>query len=486
MSDRDSFFQDLCDNATDLIQSVSPEGRFLYVNKAWLSTLGYAREEVPALTLHDIIHSDSREHCERMMQELIEVGKVVQVEAAFVAKDGRRVLVEGSASCRFENGQPVSTRGIFRDVSRRRRAQQEIDRFFDLSLDLLCIAGVDGYFKRINPAFESVLGYSRDEMLSRSFIDFVHPDDRESTLTEVQRLAQGQPVVDFRNRYRAKDGSYRWLAWRSAPLADWGLIYAVARDVTERKRVEELMARQARELARSNEDLEQFAYVASHDLRAPLRTIVTLTEWIEEDMAGELPGKVKGHLNELRRRVRRMETLTDDLLAYSRAGRETGSIETVDTASLVADLTDLLSPPPGFKILADSSLPSVRTFPAALEQVFRNLIGNAIKHHDRVTGRVEVSARDMGDYVEFSVTDDGPGIPAEYQDRIFQMFQRLKPKDEVEGTGLGLALVKRLVEGLGGRLRVESNGTRGAVFRFTWPRDTAETEEDHADPADRR
>jgi len=132
---------------------------------------------------------------------------------------------------------------------------EELGRLFELSLDLLCVAGTDGYFKHVNPAFTRVLGYEQEELLRRSFLEFVHPDDRESTLREVENLARGLPVVDFQNRYLARDGTYRWLAWRSAPVPDQGLIYAVARDITERKHIEEVMTRQAGELARSNDDL---------------------------------------------------------------------------------------------------------------------------------------------------------------------------------------------------------------------------------------
>jgi PAS domain S-box-containing protein len=307
MNRQRDLFRDLCENATDLIQSVAPEGRFLYVNRAWLDTLGYGREEVDGLTVFDVIHPDSREHCERVMRDVMRGEQAMRIEAEFRAKDGRKIAVEGTAQCMFRDGNPVATSGIFRDVSDRARARDELDRLFNLSLDLLCIAGTDGYFKHINPAFERVLGYTRQELLSRSFIEFVHPDDRQGTLREVENLASGRLVVDFRNRYRARDGSFRWLAWRASPLADQGLIYAVARDVTDEKRMQELMARQSAELARSNADLEQFAYVASHDLRAPLRAIANLSEWIEEDMPAELPEKVKGHIEKLRRRVERME-----------------------------------------------------------------------------------------------------------------------------------------------------------------------------------
>ncbi len=179
MAQRDDPFRDLCENASDLIQSVSPQGKFLYLNRDWKRTLGYTDQEVDGLNVMDVIHPDSRDHCRQIMGGLLDGASAVDIKTDFITKDGWRVPVEGSASCRFQDGRPVATRGIFRDVSRRRRAEDELDRLFTLSPDLLCIAGTDGYFKRVNPAFEKVLGYRPDELLSRAFVDFIHPDDKQ-------------------------------------------------------------------------------------------------------------------------------------------------------------------------------------------------------------------------------------------------------------------------------------------------------------------
>jgi PAS domain S-box-containing protein len=470
MQRHDDPFRDLCDNAHDLIQSVSPEGLFLYVNLAWMRTLGYEAREVAKLNISDIIHPDSREHCQRVMGELMAGHSVVEIEADFRTKDGRRVPVIGNATCHFEGGSLVATRGIFRDVTRRRQIEAERDRFFNLSLDLLCVAGTDGYFKQVNPAFERALGYTRKELLSRAFVEFVHPDDREKTLREVEQLRQGLTTVDFHNRYMAKDGDWRWLAWRAAPLPDQGLVFAVARDITDQKRTQDLLARQAEELARSNADLEQFAYAASHDLSAPLRGISALAEWIEEDLALDHSVKAGEHLGQLRGRVRRMETLIDDLLAYARAGHGAAVVMRVDTATLVRDLVLLLAPKDGLVVKVRPGMPVLETTRAPLELVLRNLIGNAIKHHDRAKGEITVLARDAGRFHEFCVADDGPGIPPESRDQVFLMFQKLKPSDQVDGSGIGLALVKRIVEHHGGQVVLESGSGRGAIFRFTWPK----------------
>ena len=244
-------------------------------------------------------------------------------------------------------------------------------------------------------------------------------------------------------------------------------------DITERKLLELRLAEGARELQRSNEELEQFAYVASHDLKAPLRGIENLVGWIEEDLEGTLTGDTQANMTLLKSRVRRLESLLDDLLAYSRAGRVDGDVDEVDTRALVAELAVLVSPPEGFEVTGAAGLPVLRAMRAPLTQVLQNLINNAIKHHDDpAAGHIRVDAVPArGGFVEFTVTDDGPGIPEQFRERVFGMFQTLRPRDEVEGSGMGLAIVRKLVERQGGTVWLAAGeGGRGVAAHFTWPR----------------
>ena len=236
------------------------------------------------------------------------------------------------------------------------------------------------------------------------------------------------------------------------------------------------------ELRRSNRELDDFAYVASHDLKAPLRAIDNLSKWIAEDAAEVLPAGSREHLEKMQQRVQRMEMLLDDLLAYSRAGHLRSTAEWMDTRALVQGILEMSALPKGFDVSIRGDMPTFSTRKAALEQVLRNLIANAVKHHDRPEGRVDISCRELSQHFEFTVADDGPGIPAEFHQRIFRMFQTLRPRDQVEGSGVGLALVKKLVESEGGNIRIDATQGRGATFRFTWPmgqsdRDIADKEE---------
>lgn len=229
------------------------------------------------------------------------------------------------------------------------------------------------------------------------------------------------------------------------------------------------------DLTRSNHDLEHFAYIASHDLKAPLRNIDNLAEWIEDDLGELLEGDTRESMTLLRGRVTRLRHLLDDLLQFSRVGREDCQVTRVDTNALIEEIADLLQPPTGIEIKAIGELPTFDTVKAPLDQVFRNLIDNAIKHHDKGTGCIEVSADEDGDFYIFSVSDDGPGIDPKYHDRVFQVFKTLKARDMVEGSGMGLAIVQKQVERRGGHIRlVSSAGERGATFEFEWPKTTTE------------
>jgi signal transduction histidine kinase len=225
-------------------------------------------------------------------------------------------------------------------------------------------------------------------------------------------------------------------------------------------------------LARTNRELDAFAYAASHDLRAPLRGIANLAQWIEEDLtaAGDLKPDTREMLELMRTRMSRMESLIEGILQYSRAGRTNERVETVDTRALAAGVIDLLALPAGADVEIGPELPTIESAALPLQQVFMNLVGNAIKYNQSPHPRVEIHARDAGSFVEFSVRDNGPGIPREYHERIWGIFQTLEARDKVEGTGIGLSLVRKLVEAQGGRAWVESAPGEGATFRFLWPR----------------
>ena len=239
---------------------------------------------------------------------------------------------------------------------------------------------------------------------------------------------------------------------------------AAISDISVRKRLE-------LDLRQANANLQEFTYVASHDLRSPLRGIADLVDWIQSDLGGHAPAEVTRNLGRIAVRIERMERLIDDLLSYARAGRAATELTPVDLDLLVRGILEIQPLPPGFTIELDLAVEPFLATRTPLETVLRNLLANAVKHHDRPDGRVSVAASVDDSFCRISVSDDGPGVPANARERIFKLFQTLTASERT-GAGIGLALTKRLVEAHGGRIEVISplSDDRGACFRFWWPR----------------
>lgn len=413
--------------------------------------------------------------------------------------DGSTRFISGRGRLRSVTpGAPPIMLGVCIDVTARRALEEEL---VATQLRMQNLAdGVPGLFSYVDrryiirflsAQYDQWLGHPRERHLHQHIAELIGPDTFVRRKPLYDRCLAGE-VVTYDDKRTMANGEERWYSITYQPArAESGEILGLLSlgvDMTERRRMEQALEDKSKELERSNRDLEQFAYVASHDLKAPLRAIEILVDWLREDLTDVDKGDVQGNLGLLKQRTGRLHRLLDDLLAYSRAGRDLGGVADVDVGLMVRDLATLLAPPATMRVEDAPGLPIFRGRPAALEQVLRNLINNAIKHHPTQSGYVRVSAWETADEVLFSVEDDGAGIPQEFAEKVFKMFQTLKPRDEVEGSGMGLAICKRIVESQGGRIWFEPGpGGKGTVFKFNWkklPREGADPAEDNHDRGD--
>lgn len=289
-------------------------------------------------------------------------------------------------------------------------------------------------------------------------------DDAEAeAFLEQDKLALEVGFSETFEKIAFPDGNVRTLHTTKKRFFDYEknmYLLGVSRDVTERETL-------IQQLEKSNKELNQFAYVASHDLKAPLSAISRLSSWIEADCGDILPEESKEHLDLIVGRCKRMQCLLEDLLDYSRANRHSYKPEILTLASLVDGLMELVDKPESFTIKTQDVQVYLPRVP--LERILVNLISNAIKHHDKSAGIIQVACEKYKKHYVLSVTDDGPGIPDDLKEKAFNMFQTLKPRDEVEGSGMGLSMVKKLVEHNEGTIQITNNESRGCNFVITWP-----------------
>jgi light-regulated signal transduction histidine kinase (bacteriophytochrome) len=316
------------------------------------------------------------------------------------------------------------------------------------------------------------MGYCQEEVIGHTSLElgvWPQPEFRDKV---AQALRQQQSIRGMEIPFRAKSGEIIQTLASMEPI-DWAgerCIFCMTQDITKRKQAESRQVQLVHELESVNRELNDFAYVVSHDLKAPLRAIGSLADWIATDYAEQLGEEGQEQLNLLMGRVKRMHTLIDGVLLYSRLGRNREERLEVNLNNLMAEVIDLLDPPPSIAVKIENSLPVVVGEKTRLQQLFQNLLNNAIKFMDKPQGQISVSHLEQADFWQFCVADNGPGIEAKHFAKIFQLFQTLSPRDEFESTGVGLALVKKIVELHGGKVWVESKVGEGSAFFFTLPK----------------
>ena len=333
--------------------------------------------------------------------------------------------------------------------------------------------GSKGHFIEANSMMLKLFGFDSKEELFKNQVSSLYQNPAERKKFSQKMLAEGF-VKDEELMLKKTDGTPIWGSVTAAAVTDENgevrFYDGVIEDITDRKRAEERQQKLLEELENANKELKDFAYIVSHDLKAPLRAIGSLTDWLLNDYENAFDEDGKELLHLLTGRVRRMNELINGILQYSRIGRVEEEKSEVDLNHLVCEVIDMVSPPLNIQIEIQNELPTVMGEMTRLEQVFQNLISNAVKYNDKPEGKIKIGcASESRDWL-FRVADNGPGIEKKYHDKIFQIFQTLAPRDECESTGIGLTVVKKIVETFGGEIWLESDVGAGSTFYFTLPK----------------
>jgi PAS domain S-box-containing protein len=497
----------------------------IYVSPHVEKLLGYTAKEwvEDPILWYQRLYPEDRGRWNTEFSRTIALAAPFKGDYRFLAKDGRIVWIHGEVTvARDELGRPSFLQGIGYEITELklaeevlRRSREELDGLVkertleitavnkslegeialrerveahmrqslkDLAdvksaLDehaIVAITNPQGKITYANDKFCAISKYSRDELMGqdhRIINSGHHPKEFMRNLWGT--IAQGK-VWKGEIQNRAKDGTIYWVDTTIVPFLGVdgkpAQYVAIRADITERKRAQERQSQLLGELKEINEQLNQFAYVVSHDLKAPLRAISSLADWLVTDYGDKVGEAGKEQFNMLLGRTKRMNALVDGILRYSRVTRQHEERVSVDANQLLREVCELLSPPPGIVVHIALGLPTLQCERTRLTQVFENLISNAIKYMGKPAGEINVGCEDADTHWKFHVRDNGPGIEEKYYEKIFQIFQTLAARDDRESTGIGLAIVKKTIELSGGRVWVESKLGEGSTFYFTIPK----------------
>ncbi|HEX6265516.1 MAG TPA: PAS domain S-box protein [Burkholderiales bacterium] len=471
------------------VAHIATDRRFMRVNRRLCEILGYPERELLRLTGRDISHPEDSDVINQQRTRLY-AGEIeaVRLEKRYLRKDRSVVWVSFTMVLqRAADGTPQYEIAVYDDITARKNAEAALRdsealyrSTFELAAAGIAHVSLEGRFMRVNRQLCGILRYREDELIGRSVKEVSHPEDRD--VTDAQRLrahAGEREAVRFEKRYLRKDGSTVWVSLGVAPVrGEHGApLYEIAMfdDITERKQAEAALHEAHDELKRSNSELEQFAYVASHDLQEPLRMVSSYTQLLGRRYGEKFDADAREFMGYIVDGAARMKQLIEDLLAYSRVGTRGKDFKPVD---LDKPLRRALG---NLKAAIDESgaavthdpLPTLPADEVQLAQLFQNLVGNALKFRSAQAPRIHVGVSEKDKFFEFAVRDNGIGIEPQYFERIFMVFQRLHNKGEYPGTGIGLAICKKVVERHGGQIRVESRPAEGSAFMFTLPKERA-------------
>lgn len=518
LRDSEMRYQDLYENAPDMYVSVDSEtSHIVQCNQTLSTTTGYAKEEMIGHPVLDMYHPDCHDQAHAAFQMFVADGVVNDKELQLQCKDGRKLDVSLNVrAIRDENGNIVASRSSWRDITDRKQAERMVQaerrrfqRTFEQAAVGIAHVGPDGRWMRVNNRLCDIVGYTREELLEKTFQDITHPDDLDKDLKQVHRMLAGEITnYTMEKRYLKKSGEVVWINLTVSLVRnddnEPDYFISVVEDIETRKRMEEQIQQvnldlekrveertaalhtaneqlqtYTRELKQRNQELEEFAYVASHDLQEPLRKIQAFGDRLSDRFEDVLPEQGQDYLSRMKQAARRMQTLIADLLTLSRVTTRAKPFEPVDIATVVkgvlSDLEARIEDTNGQ--VEVEPLPKIEADQGQMRQLFQNLIANALKFHQQdVAPHVKISSHIPDDTVNgndrwwtFTVEDNGIGFDEKYKDRIFQSFERLHGRNNYEGTGMGLAICRKIVERHSGSIIAEGKLGEGSKFTIKLP-----------------
>jgi PAS domain S-box-containing protein len=460
-----------------------PDGLVTNWNRGAQHILGYTEAEIIGKHARKFFTAEDRAKDVPQKEMTTAAAKgSAEDERWHVRSDGSRFWASGvMTAVRDDGGNLMGFSKVMRDMTERNRLTEERDRFFTLSMDLLCIVRLDGQFQRVNLAFEKVLGFSEAELLATSLFDLIHPDDRPRTKAGYQKLSLGEPITFMENRLKCKDGGYKWFAWSYFPVPEDELAFGVGRDMTQVKQMHEVLRLRAEELEESNRVKDEFLATLSHELRTPLTSILGWSRLLRSKQLSETDRERAIQI--IQRNAESQSKLIEDLLEVSRiiTGKLKIEFKPVTFADIVDTIINSLRPAADAKDLQletaiDPAAGPILGDPARLQQIITNLLSNAIKFTPE-RGRIEIQLQRIDSHARLQIRDTGVGIAAKDLPHIFERFRQADSSNirTHGGLGLGLAIVDYLVRQHGGAVYVESEGAgKGATFIVEFPLTSSE------------
>jgi PAS domain S-box-containing protein len=453
-------------------------GRVINWNRGAERILGFEESEIIGQSAFIFFTPEDRAANvpEQEMEDVVKTGRA-EDERWHLRRDQSRFWASGILTpVRDEAGVLLGFIKVMQDMTERRRLESERDRFFALSMDMLCIVHLDGYFLRTNPAFERVLGYSGPELQNRPVFDLLHPDDRDATINEYKKLRAGMPTNSLENRFLCKDGEYKWIAWSYYPVPEERLGFGVGRDISNVRRMTEALQSHATKLEQANRVKDEFLATLSHELRTPLTSVLG---WSRLLRSGKLSKSERERaLAIVERNAQAQTKLIEDLLDVSRiiTGKLRLEFQPLQLAAIVKEVVDEFRPAAEAKAIEvaaniDATAGPISGDPARLKQVVGNLLSNAIKFTNK-GGRIDVSLKRIDSRAQLRVQDNGIGIDPDVLPHIFERFKQADSSNVRAhgGLGLGLAIVQHLVREHRGTVNAESAGPeKGATFTIDLP-----------------